>query len=118
MSRVTVGRTSDGQIAAVLPSAKQRSRLGAIPLGVIVSVRAGLISERSVPPASAILITLAQEFISASFWISLGQTAGQWAIGMLLTIARAVRYMATLPLQANVLSMTNTASGMPFVGRG
>ena len=33
-------------------------------------------------------------------------------------IAGAVRYMASLPLSANVLNMTVMASHMPFVGRG
>lgn len=33
-------------------------------------------------------------------------------------VARAVRYMASLPLDANVLSMTVMATKMPFVGRG
>ncbi|WP_024874574.1 SDR family oxidoreductase [Saccharomonospora piscinae] len=33
-------------------------------------------------------------------------------------VADAVRYMAALPLHANVLSLTVTATGMPFVGRG
>lgn len=33
-------------------------------------------------------------------------------------VARAVLYMASLPLDANVLSMTVMATGMPFVGRG
>lgn len=33
-------------------------------------------------------------------------------------VADAVLYMASLPLDANVLSMTVMASGMPFVGRG
>jgi len=33
-------------------------------------------------------------------------------------VARAVLYMASLPLDANVLFMTVTATGMPFVGRG
>ncbi|MGS0743280.1 SDR family oxidoreductase [Glaciimonas sp. GG7] len=33
-------------------------------------------------------------------------------------IADAVRYMASLPLSANVLNMTVMASSMPFVGRG
>jgi NAD(P)-dependent dehydrogenase (short-subunit alcohol dehydrogenase family) len=33
-------------------------------------------------------------------------------------VADAVLYMARLPLDANVLSMTVMASGMPFVGRG
>ena len=33
-------------------------------------------------------------------------------------VARAVRYMASLPLSANVLFMTVMASKMPFVGRG
>jgi NAD(P)-dependent dehydrogenase (short-subunit alcohol dehydrogenase family) len=33
-------------------------------------------------------------------------------------IANAVRHMASLPLEANVLNMTVMASAMPFVGRG
>ena len=33
-------------------------------------------------------------------------------------VGRAVRYMATLPLDANVLTMTIMATAMPFVGRG
>jgi NAD(P)-dependent dehydrogenase (short-subunit alcohol dehydrogenase family) len=33
-------------------------------------------------------------------------------------VADAVLYMASLPLDANVLFMTITATGMPFVGRG
>ena len=33
-------------------------------------------------------------------------------------VGRAVRYMAALPLDANVLTMTIMATGMPFVGRG
>jgi NAD(P)-dependent dehydrogenase (short-subunit alcohol dehydrogenase family) len=33
-------------------------------------------------------------------------------------VARAVGYMASLPLSANVLSLTVMATGMPFVGRG
>ena len=33
-------------------------------------------------------------------------------------VARAVRYMASLPLNTNVLSLTVMANGMPFVGRG
>ena len=33
-------------------------------------------------------------------------------------VARAVVYMASLPLDANVLFMTVMATQMPFVGRG
>jgi NAD(P)-dependent dehydrogenase (short-subunit alcohol dehydrogenase family) len=33
-------------------------------------------------------------------------------------VGRAVAYMASLPPEANVLTMTVMASGMPFVGRG
>ena len=34
------------------------------------------------------------------------------------SVARAVAYMASLPLDANVLSMTVMATKMPYVGRG
>ena len=33
-------------------------------------------------------------------------------------IGRAVAYMASLPADANVLTMTVMANGMPFIGRG
>jgi NAD(P)-dependent dehydrogenase (short-subunit alcohol dehydrogenase family) len=33
-------------------------------------------------------------------------------------VGQAVRYMASLPLAANVLTMTVMATGMPYVGRG
>ena len=33
-------------------------------------------------------------------------------------VARAVRYMADLPLDANVATMTVLATKMPFIGRG
>ena len=33
-------------------------------------------------------------------------------------IAKACVYMASLPLEANVLTMTVMATKMPFVGRG
>jgi NAD(P)-dependent dehydrogenase (short-subunit alcohol dehydrogenase family) len=33
-------------------------------------------------------------------------------------VARAVRYMASLPLSTNVLTMTVMANGMPYIGRG
>ena len=33
-------------------------------------------------------------------------------------VADAVRYVAGLPLAANILNMTVMASAMPFVGRG
>ncbi|MDB6040072.1 MAG: 3-oxoacyl-ACP reductase, partial [Verrucomicrobiales bacterium] len=33
-------------------------------------------------------------------------------------VARAVVYMASLPLNANVASLTVLATKMPFVGRG
>ena len=33
-------------------------------------------------------------------------------------VARAVLYMASLPLEANVLFVTVMATKMPFVGRG
>jgi NADP-dependent 3-hydroxy acid dehydrogenase YdfG len=33
-------------------------------------------------------------------------------------VANAVLHMASLPLEANVLTMTVMATNMPFVGRG
>ena len=42
----------------------------------------------------------------------------QAAVGLAVTLSTAVVYMASLPLDANVLFMTVMASKMPFVGRG
>ena len=33
-------------------------------------------------------------------------------------VARVVRYMASLPLDANVATTTDRATKMPFIGRG
>lgn len=46
-----------------------------------------------------------------------GRTASEPTIDV-THVANAVRYMASLPLDANVLEMTVMATGMPFVGRG
>ena len=49
------------------------------------------------------------------------QANGQIAVEPLMDVAhvaRAVVYMASLPLDANVLFMTVMATKMPFVGRG
>ena len=49
------------------------------------------------------------------------QANGQLAVEPtmdVLCVARAVVYMASLPLDANVLCMTVMATQMPFVGRG
>jgi NAD(P)-dependent dehydrogenase (short-subunit alcohol dehydrogenase family) len=49
------------------------------------------------------------------------QASGELAIESTIDVqhvARAVLYMASLPLDANVLFLTVMATGMPFVGRG
>jgi NAD(P)-dependent dehydrogenase (short-subunit alcohol dehydrogenase family) len=46
-----------------------------------------------------------------------GSTAAEPTIDV-QHIANAVSYMASLPLEANTLTMTVMATGMPFVGRG
>ncbi len=46
-----------------------------------------------------------------------GETASEPTIPARL-VADAVVYMARLPLDANVLTMTVMATKMPFVGRG
>jgi NAD(P)-dependent dehydrogenase (short-subunit alcohol dehydrogenase family) len=46
-----------------------------------------------------------------------GQTAAEPTMDVEV-VARAVVYMASLPLSANVLSLTVMATKMPFVGRG
>ena len=49
------------------------------------------------------------------------QATGETAVEPIMDVehvARAVLYMASLPLDANVLFMTVMATKMPFVGRG
>jgi len=49
------------------------------------------------------------------------QANGQIAVEPMVDVqhvADAVRYIAALPLSANVLNMTVMATKMPFVGRG
>jgi NAD(P)-dependent dehydrogenase (short-subunit alcohol dehydrogenase family) len=46
-----------------------------------------------------------------------GSIAAESTMGA-ANVAKAVLYMASLPLDANVLFMTVMATGMPFVGRG
>jgi hypothetical protein len=49
------------------------------------------------------------------------QANGEMAVEAVMDVQRvadAVAYMASLPLDANVLFMTVMATKMPFVGRG
>ena len=59
--------------------------------------------------------------MAARMATGVAQANGEIAVEPLLDlehVARAVVYMAGLPLEANVLSMTVMATKMPFVGRG
>ena len=59
--------------------------------------------------------------MTAAFAAGVPQANGQTAVEPRLDLAhvvRAVVYMASLPLEANVQFMTVTATKMPFIGRG
>jgi NAD(P)-dependent dehydrogenase (short-subunit alcohol dehydrogenase family) len=59
--------------------------------------------------------------MTAAFATGVLQANGQTAVEPRLDLAhvvRAVLYMASLPLEANVQFMTVTATKMPFIGRG
>jgi NAD(P)-dependent dehydrogenase (short-subunit alcohol dehydrogenase family) len=59
--------------------------------------------------------------MTAKFAIGALQAGGEMAVEPFLDVAhvvQAVTYMAGLPLDANVLSLTVMATKMPFVGRG
>ena len=62
--------------------------------------------------ATALATHVAQGTLQAD-----GSTAAEPTID-LEHVAAAIRYMASLPLDANVLTMTVMATKMPFVGRG
>jgi hypothetical protein len=59
--------------------------------------------------------------MTAAFASGVLQASGQIAAEPRLDVAhvvRAVLYMASLPLEANVQFMTVLATTMPFIGRG
>jgi len=76
------------------------AQLGPVPLGIIgvliflvcaeLLVRSGVLSTRSVPAVTDVLVYLARESAGGAFWVSLGHTASQWAAGMLLTMLIAI----------------------------
>ena len=53
-------------------------------------VRAGLIPETSIPPASAAIGELAAELAEATLWKEVGNTLKGWAIGLALAVALGV----------------------------
>ena len=53
-------------------------------------VRAGLIPETSIPPASAAIGELAGELAEATLWKAVGNTLKGWAIGLALAVALGV----------------------------
>ena len=63
----------------------------------------------------------AETAIAANFAKGVPQANGTTAVEPLMSVenvARAVLYMASLPLEANVQFMTVMATKMPFIGRG
>ncbi|NRQ32236.1 ABC transporter permease [Nonomuraea sp. NN258] len=52
--------------------------------------RAGLVDERFLPPASAVLGRLAADLGTADLWIALGETMLGWAVGLALAFCLAV----------------------------
>jgi ABC-type nitrate/sulfonate/bicarbonate transport system permease component len=53
-------------------------------------VRGGIVPQRWSPPPSSVLVALALELLTPSFWIAVGQTLEGWAVGLALAIAIAV----------------------------
>jgi ABC-type nitrate/sulfonate/bicarbonate transport system permease component len=89
---VTVAHTyasdRDGNLTARL-----RGMGGAVPsLVVVLAVlaiwdglsRSGILPERWAPSASSVLVTLAEQVVTPSFWTAVGQTLEGWAVGLLL----------------------------------
>ena len=52
--------------------------------------RIGILPERWSPAASTVLVTLAQEVVTLSFWTAVGQTLEGWAVGLVLAVMIAV----------------------------
>src|SRR5437870_13075435 len=52
--------------------------------------RTGILPERWTPTASSVLVTLAQQVVTASFWAAVAQTLEGWAVGLVLATLVAV----------------------------
>jgi ABC-type nitrate/sulfonate/bicarbonate transport system permease component len=52
--------------------------------------RAGVLPQRWSPPASAVLVTLAQQLLTPSFWVAVGQTLEGWGVGLAIATVVAV----------------------------
>jgi ABC-type nitrate/sulfonate/bicarbonate transport system permease component len=63
--------------------------LGALALWETVA-RAGVLPSRWTPTASSVLVALAQEVVTASFWAAVAQTLEGWAVGLVLATLVAV----------------------------
>jgi ABC-type nitrate/sulfonate/bicarbonate transport system permease component len=60
-------------------------------LGVWEAVaRSGILPQRWSPAASTVLVTLAQQVVTLSFWTAVGQTLEGWAVGLALATVIAV----------------------------
>jgi ABC-type nitrate/sulfonate/bicarbonate transport system permease component len=55
-----------------------------------VVARTGILPQRWTPTASAVLVTLAQEVVTGSFWTAVAQTLEGWAVGLALATVIAV----------------------------
>lgn len=71
--------------------------------------RAGLVSARYLPPASAILATLAGQFVDAGFWAAVGHTMAAWALGLAIAFAAGLVVgvaVGSVPLLKELTSST------------
>ncbi|GAB3618214.1 ABC transporter permease [Okibacterium endophyticum] len=63
--------------------------------------RTGLVDPRFLPPASEILVALAQRMATPDFWVALGETLATWIIGLSISVVAGVvlgMLIGTVPL--------------------
>ena len=49
----------------------------------------GIVDPRYLPPASAVLLELGEQFGLAGFWVAVGETMRAWALGLLIAVVPA-----------------------------
>ena len=91
--------TAEGQAApagkagaessGIVGKAGFRGAVGLLVFAAILEIvpRVGLVSPLYLPPLGVILVALAHELASATFWLALGLTLRSWALGLAIAVA-------------------------------
>ncbi|MFD3684025.1 ABC transporter permease [Nocardiopsis sp. NPDC058631] len=70
--------------------------------------RLGVVSDRYLPPASEVLVALAERATTPAFWTAVGDTLAGWALGLAIAFVAAVVLGFTLGALPRVRAFTNS----------